>query len=79
MRPEYATAQDFSNWEARAKFMTAAELLYTVKDCQEAEAAMRGHNPVKEGFYSDQASTYGMELTRRRRHAREIAAACKGK
>ena len=47
--------------------MTTAELLYTVRDCQEAEAAMRGWNPVKEGFYSDQASTYGMELTRRQR------------
>jgi hypothetical protein len=67
MRPEFATAQDFTTWEARAKTMTVAELLYTVKDCQGAEAAMRGHNPVKEGFYSDQACTYGMELTRRQR------------
>ena len=64
---EYATAADFSRWEARAKAMTMAELLYTVRDCQQAEAAMRGWNPIKEGFYSDQASTYGMELTRRRR------------
>jgi hypothetical protein len=69
MRPEHATPQDFATWETRAKAMSAAELLFTVKDCQEAEAAMRGHNPVKEGFYSDQASTFGMELTRRRRSA----------
>jgi hypothetical protein len=67
MRPEYATAEDFAIWEAKAKTMTVAELLYTVQDCQQAEAAMRGWNPVKEGFYSDQACTYGMELTRRRR------------
>ena len=67
MLTEYATPQDFATWEARAKTMSAAELLFTVKDCQKAEAAMRGHNPVKEGFYSDQASTFGMELTRRRR------------
>ena len=67
MRSEYATPQDFTAWEARAKTMTVAELLYTVKDCQQAEAAMRGWNPIKEGFYSDQASTYGMELTLRNR------------
>ena len=64
---EYATAEDFAKWEAQAKTMTTACLLYTVKDCQKAEAAMRGWNPIKEGFYSDQASTFGMELTRRRR------------
>ena len=64
---EYATPADFARWEARAQAMTVAQLLYTVQDCQQAEAAMRGWNPVKEGYYSDQASTYGMELTRRRR------------
>ena len=67
MSTEYATAADFATWEAKAKTMTVAELLYTVKDCQQAEAAMRGWNPIKEGFYSDQACTYGMELTRRQR------------
>jgi hypothetical protein len=66
---EYATAADFTAWAARATSMTVAELLYTVNDCRQAEAAMRGWNPIKEGFYSDQASTYGMELTRRRRQA----------
>ena len=30
-----------------------------------AEKAMRGCNPDKEGFYSDQASTYAIELKRR--------------
>tara|TARA_Y100000589_G_scaffold285229_1_gene284608 strand:- start:272 stop:514 length:243 start_codon:yes stop_codon:yes gene_type:complete len=77
MRPEYATPADFTAWEAKAKTMTFRELVYTVRDCQEAEKAMRGWNPVKEGFYSDQASTFGMELTRRQRHAQEIAAAQK--
>ena len=62
---EHATATDFANWQARAALMTSAELLWTVRDCHNAESAMRGWNPVKEGFYSDQASTYGMELTRR--------------
>lgn len=64
---EHATAQDFTDWQARAALMTDSELLWTVRDCQRAESAMRGWNPVKEGFYSDQASTYGLELTRRRR------------
>lgn len=70
MKNEYATPEDFATWEARAKTMTDAELLYTVRDCQQAEAAMRGWNPIKEGYYSDQACTYGMELTRRRRQGR---------
>ena len=49
--------------------MTISELLYAAKDCREAEAAMRGWNPIREGYYSDQASTYGMEL-----HNRKVAA-----
>jgi len=67
MRPEYATAEDFATWQEMACNMSTACLLYTVRDCRQAEAAMRGWNPIKEGFYSDQACTYGMELTRRRR------------
>ena len=61
----YATAADFTAWTERAKSMTVAELLYTVNDCRQAAEAMRGWNPIKEGFYMDQASTYGMELNRR--------------
>lgn len=66
MRPEYALPADFTAWEAKAKIMTIAELLWTVKDCQEAAACMKGFNPDKEGFYIDQACTFGMELTRRK-------------
>ncbi len=62
----HATPADFQAWEAKARTMTTAELLYAARDCREAEAAMKGWNPVREGFYSDQASTYGMELNRRR-------------
>jgi hypothetical protein len=65
----FATADDFATWAARAKSMTVAALLYTVNDCHQAAEAMRGWNPIKEGFYIDQACTYGMELTRRRRQA----------
>ena len=60
-----ATAADFTTWGERAKSMTVAALLYTVNDCHKAAEAMRGWNPIKEGFYMDQASTYGMELNRR--------------
>ena len=66
MKPEYATVEDFNTWEKKAKKMTVAELLFVVDDCRAAEKAMKNWNPVKEGYYSDQASTYGMELTRRR-------------
>ena len=65
MTANYATASDFTTWSERAKSMTVAELLYTVNDCRQAAEAMRGWNPIKEGFYMDQASTYGMELNRR--------------
>jgi len=61
-----ATAEDFQRWEAKAKAMTDAELLYSARDCRQAEAAMRGWNPIAEGRYSDEASTYGDELRRRR-------------
>lgn len=61
-----ATPADFTAWEAKARTMSISELLYAAKDCREAEAAMRGWNPVREGYYSDQAATYGMELARRR-------------
>ena len=61
----YATAKDFNTWEAKARTMTTAELRYAAQDCRQAEAAMRGWNPIREGFYSDQAHTFGDELRRR--------------
>ena len=60
-----ATAQDFSKWEREAKKLFIDSLRYVVKDCQEAAQAMRGWNPKREGFYLDQASTFGQELTKR--------------
>jgi hypothetical protein len=61
----HATAEDFSKWEAHAKTLSLTDLRYIAQDCRKAEAAMRGWNPIREGFYSDQASTYGDELRRR--------------
>ena len=63
---EYATPENFQTWEKQAKTMSESELLFVINDCRRAEKAMRGWNPVKEGFYSDQASTYGMELQKKR-------------
>jgi hypothetical protein len=61
----YATAADFTRWESKAKAMTDAELRYSAADARQAEAAMRGWNPIAEGRYSDEACTYGDELRRR--------------
>jgi hypothetical protein len=60
-----ATAQDFSKWAREAKKLSIDSLRYVVKDCQEAAQAMRGWNPEREGYYLDQAHTFGQELTKR--------------
>ena len=63
----HATENDFRIWQAQAQCMTDAELIYAAKDCRAVEALWRGvDGGIVEGFYSDQASTYGMELTKRR-------------
>jgi hypothetical protein len=61
----HATADDFRNWESKAKTMTIAELMYVAKECREVAALWRGEDAVVEGFYDDQASTYGTVLRRR--------------
>ena len=70
-----ATAEDFQKWEAQAKTMTISALRYTVIDCFQAADAMRGWNPSREGYYLDQGSTYGMELTRRTRSTNPLRSA----
>jgi hypothetical protein len=60
-----ATPEHFSRWEREAKLMDTYSLVFVIKDCRTAAAAMQGWNPNREGFYLDQASTFGMELTRR--------------
>ena len=62
----YATAEDFATWEAKAKSMTDAELLWSARDARAAAEAMRGWNPIVEGRYDDEAHTYGDEIRRRR-------------
>ena len=66
----FATPKDFQTWEQDAKSLDLEALLHVVQDCRRAEEAMRGWNPIKEGYYSDQASTYGQEYTKRVRGAK---------
>jgi len=61
----YATPADFVKWRAHAETLSLCALRYTAADCRKAEAAMRGWNPIREGYYSDQAATYGDEIRRR--------------
>ena len=61
----HATVQDFQNWESKAKTMTDAELLYVASECRQIASLWRDEDPVVEGFYDDQASTYGTALRRR--------------
>ena len=65
MLTTHATAEDFARWEAKAKTMTIAELVWSAMDARQAANAMRGWNPVAEGRYDDEAHTYGDEIRRR--------------
>jgi hypothetical protein len=67
MITEHATPEHFTRWESHAKTLDAYSLGYVISDCYKAAAAMHGWNPSREGYYFDQAATYGMELTRRNR------------
>lgn len=55
----------WTEWEAQAKAKTIDELEFAIRDCRQAEQAMRGWNPEKEGWYSDQAATFSDELRKR--------------
>jgi hypothetical protein len=67
MIQEYATPEDFNRWEEHAKFCDVYTLKCIARDCQSAAQNMKGWNPVREGYYNDQMSVYGMEFTRRNR------------
>jgi hypothetical protein len=52
-------------WENKAKACDVDQLRFIIKDCRTAQQAMQGWNPEREGFYSDQASTFTTELNKR--------------
>jgi hypothetical protein len=60
-----ATAADFAKWERHARTCDVDALRHIVADCSQASKAMRGWNPDREGFYTDQGATYHAELRRR--------------
>ena len=62
-----ATAEHFARWEAHSKTLDVYTLKYIIQDCINAAENMKNWNPIREGFYLDQAATYGMEVTRRNR------------
>jgi hypothetical protein len=64
---DHATPEHFARWESHARTLDRYSLRYIIKDCQQAAASMCGWNPAREGYYRDQAMTYGVELTRRNR------------
>ena len=66
MRPDYATPEDFSKWRSHAETLDTYSLRYIIADCRKAAANLRTVNPVREGYYEDQAFTYADELNRRK-------------
>ena len=67
MIQDFATPEHFERWEAHSKTLDMYALKFIIKDCISAAENMKGWNPIREGFYLDQAATYGMEVTRRNR------------
>ena len=64
---QYATPADFARWRDHATTLDLYALRWTIKDCLTAAAALRSFNPVREGYYEDQAFTYADELAARLR------------
>jgi hypothetical protein len=60
-----ATYEHFARWEFHSKTLDMYSLKYIINDCKSAAENMKNWNPIREGFYLDQAATYGMEVTRR--------------
>lgn len=67
MLAAHATPADFAKWRSHAETCDLGSLRYIIDDCKKAAEAMRGWNPIKEGFYIDQMCTYADERSRRLR------------
>ena len=68
-----ATASEFVKWEAHAKAVDHAALVYIIEDCRQAREAMKGWNTDKENYYADQGMTYSQEQMRRIIKAKKAA------
>ncbi len=67
-----ATAEDFTRWNERALTMTTDALRWSITDALAASQAVDGHDPIRAGYYRDEALTYQSEL-----NGREVVAARK--
>ena len=63
----HATPEDFARWRSHAETCDLASLRYIIRDCRRVADNLRSFNPVREGYYADQAFTYADELSRRTR------------
>jgi hypothetical protein len=60
-----ATAEDFARWRNQAKNYTTEQLVSIVRMCRKAALYQRNINPIREGYWDDQACTYADELRKR--------------
>ena len=64
-RPTYAMPSDFNRWRFHAETLDTYALRWVIEDCRSVAANLRSFDPVREGYYEDQAFTYADELARR--------------
>lgn len=67
MIQDYATPADFAKWRSHAKTLDTRSLKWAIADCRQAARNLRDWNPIREGYYEDQAFTYADELSSRSR------------
>ena len=67
IHPGYATPEDFANWRSFAETLDIRALRWVIRDCRSVAANLRSFDPIREGYYEDQAFTYADELARRPR------------
>ena len=67
IHPGYATPEDFANWRSLAETLDTYALRWVIEDCRSVAANLRSFDPIREGYYEDQAFTYADELARRSR------------
>jgi hypothetical protein len=58
---------DHKEYPKRLRGLPDESLLFIIRDCQRAIAANPDADKVRSGYYADEISYAGMELTRRRK------------
>lgn len=62
---DHAKPEDFARWRSHAETCDLGSLRFIIRDCRQVAENLRGFNPMREGYYEDQAFTYADELVRR--------------